>query len=161
METCFHSLLRRAVWINIPGLSRADFCKVGEIFLLRSLDVHLFTYSFPSLQAPIKESYMNHMKELVNLSPRRAYSWIELKVRAVLNQSNNSLELGFMRREWETSRQRPFPATRIGTSWGKGRYINHLFSSGVQAHGWRGDAALPWTSWTKWAWSCAGGFEKT
>lgn len=44
------------------------FCEVGKIFILRFSDDQLHISSLPSLQAPIKESYMSRIKELVNLS---------------------------------------------------------------------------------------------
>jgi hypothetical protein len=38
----------------------------GEIFLLHSLDVYFCISTLFSLQVPIKESYMSHMKDLVS-----------------------------------------------------------------------------------------------
>lgn len=68
METCFHKPIKERSLNQHSSAVSSRFCEVGGIFLLHSLDVHLYTSSLPSLQTPITESYMNHIKELVNLS---------------------------------------------------------------------------------------------
>lgn len=64
------------------------------------------------------------IKELVNLSVfQEGFSWTELKVRTIFKQSNDSLELDFMRWRWEIWRQGTSPPTRIGSLWGNGSCV--------------------------------------
>lgn len=119
---------KRKVGINIPRLSWADFVK-SRSFDSAFLTCPFFLFLLPS-GAPIKVIWVLHESQLICLSPRRAYSWTELKVSAVFNQSSDSLKGDFM---WWEREELSLPV---------GRGTNHLSGSGAWACGQGAHPAL-------------------